>query len=210
VPDPANTQQSQARPGESSSSGRALSEQQRLDNALRRIDELEAQLAASAARNEQTIEFLPIAYCELNLQLRITRANKHGLALLGITQAEVEQRPPALSMFPPRVHDDLRQRITKILSGDFGAHAEYPMLRKDGSEIIAAVKAGPTYDHGVLSGVQAYMIDITEQKVAQDRLAKSEERFRKAFAVSPHCHGALHNRSRQSSSKPDSRRTSPG
>lgn len=59
-----------------------------------------------------------------------------------------------------------------------GAVFEFPITRRDGSEMWALFSATPTYRGGVYAGAFAMISDLTARREAEIRLAESEERYR--------------------------------
>jgi PAS domain S-box-containing protein len=160
--------------------------EKQLATAQKRISALEAEIARKNKYIRDSFEYFPAIICEIDLNWRLTYANATGLQLFGFSPEDVKNGMPVLQLFPPEILEDLKQRATKILSGDFGVLAEYPMHKKDGSALTMLIRTRPLVDDaGMPVGLQVCMLDITEQKKLALQLEKSEERFRQIFMKSP-------------------------
>ncbi len=146
----------------------------------------EQTIRESQERFRETAELLPGVICEMDLEMNVTYVNKRGVETFGYTLEDYKRGISIADVFPPEQFKLVRQDFVNVLSGDYGNPVQYRMKRKDGSEVWVLANASPMYTRdGEVRGVRVCLIDISEQKRAQEQLRRSEERFRSVFAKSP-------------------------
>jgi hypothetical protein len=70
-------------------------------------------------------------------------------------------------------------RIQKMLAGESVPESvEYKIRQKNGDEFWVALNSKPVVENGMITGATAVVHDITERRLAEDVLRKSEERLR--------------------------------
>ncbi len=86
------------------------------------------------------------------------------------------------------VHPDDRQLLSQVATGEsISQPVVLRWVRKNGSILWTEQHNVPVYDdQGNLIALEGIARDITEQKLAEDRLRKSEENFRLLFESNPH------------------------
>src|SRR5260370_31916138 len=78
---------------------------------------------------------------------------------------------PVAVLLPPDRPDDMDGILAKVRNGERVEHYETVRRRKDGKLIDISLTVSPIYDStGILTGVSSIARDITERKLAQDRL----------------------------------------
>lgn len=83
---------------------------------------------------------------------------------------------PMLKLFPPERFDEERQIMKKIFHGETIKHFESVRVRKDGVQIDVSVTISPMFDPtGKIMGISNISRDITEQKLAERKLAEAKE-----------------------------------
>jgi PAS domain S-box-containing protein len=79
---------------------------------------------------------------------------------------------------PPERMEELADIMSKLKRGESIEHHETVRLRKDGARLSVAVTVSPVRDSsGRVVGASTIARDITEQKLAEERLRESEERL---------------------------------
>ena len=126
-------------------------------------------------------EEAPVGYFTYLLDRgEITRYNKTFARLLGLDNGmtalrlqdflphEVLQTTPVQQLFAKSEHQE-------------SIHLELPFQRKDGSVLWVALSAMPAKENVSLPFARAAVMDISEQKMAKDRLAETEAYLRSIF-----------------------------
>jgi PAS domain S-box-containing protein len=105
----------------------------------------------------------------------ITAWNRGAEKTFGYSANEVLGKPlPAL--FPLDRIDEESAILTRIRAGESVEHFETVRVRKDGRRLNVSVTISPIRDSsGEIVGVSKITRDITEQKLAEDRLARQAE-----------------------------------
>ena len=162
---------------------RALIKQLQAELAERK--QAEQALSQSEERYRGLVEFSPDAIFIERSDGRIVFINKAGLDLFGATSQEQIVGKQIMDLIHPEYRAVLAERFQQVSRQKM----EMPLIeekyvRLDGSFVDAEVAAISFEYEGELH-VQVIARDITERKQAEDDLHKSEEKFRKAFVISP-------------------------
>ncbi len=134
-------------------------------------------LLDSERKYRQLVESLQEGVWVIDRDARTTFANPRMAEMLGYTSEEMLGRD--LLSFVDEQHLDMaRERMERRRKG-ISERVEFEFRRKDGSPLHAFISAAPlTDDAGAFSGVIAGIVDITERKIMEDGLRRSEERYR--------------------------------
>jgi len=87
-----------------------------------------------------------------------------------------------LRMIKPDEHERLIQNMKKVLIGETpsGNH-EYTAVRMDGSTFPALLYGTPILKEGKVEGMRAILVDITERKASEEKLASTLTTLRRAI-----------------------------
>jgi len=148
----------------------------------------ETRLRASEARFRLMIESLKgYAIFSLDLEGRISSWNSGAQEVFGYTEAEVVNQDVALLFTPDDRERGVpeRERTVAVQSGE--ASDVRWQLRKDGSRFFVSGKLTPLLDDaGTLQGYTVIAHDITEQKLAEERLREADRRKDEFLAILGH------------------------
>ncbi len=134
-------------------------------------------LRESEERFRNLSELLPEAVIETDQELTVTYANNQAFKLMGFSKTDFEQGINAMTLFPPNEHKRVKENITRRMTrNDFGS-VEYEARRENGEIIPVLVHSRSILKNDVFQGFRAVIVDITEQKKAQDELLKSKKRL---------------------------------
>ena len=143
----------------------------RADLKIKRADELQLRLAAIVNSSDDAI-------IGKTLNGIITSWNPGAEKVFGYPAAETIGQP-MLMLFPPDRADEERQILTRVARGESVKHFETGRVRKDGKRINVSVTISPvTGPEGKIVGASTIARDITERKLAEEKLRASEESFR--------------------------------
>ncbi len=138
----------------------------------------EKALQESERRHRELIDFLPISLFEMDLQGNITSANPAVYELFGYVQTDFEKGLNAVQMIIPDDLDRFGTNFRRLLNGDKKGTSEYTGIRKDGSMFPFLVFPSVIVQEGRPTGIRGAIIDLTERKQAEEKLQKSEEKYR--------------------------------
>ena len=113
------------------------------------------------------------------LDRRVLTANRAAAELLG---RALEDLPgtPVDDLVAPTEREHVAEREHRAFEGEEQRY-ETKVVRANGEERVAAVSTTPLVLDGELVGTVATLRDITEQKRAQETLARCEARYRNLF-----------------------------
>jgi PAS domain S-box-containing protein len=104
----------------------------------------------------------------------ITTWNKGAQRLFGYTATEIIGQHIS-TLIPPDRHDEERRIITQLTSGKVVEHFETKRMNKDGKLLDISLTISPIIDtNGIIIGASKIARDITEQKLAEQKLKQSE------------------------------------
>jgi PAS domain S-box-containing protein len=155
-----------------------------IDNSERR--KAEDAVRESEAKYRELADLLPQMVYELDLDLRVTYANRHALAVFGLTGEELRDGVKAFSFIDPSQHGTIKDDMQKFLAGTPFEPREYTAIKKDGSTFSAIIYPGPVYRNKTLSGFRGVIVDISARKKMEEELRAGEEKFRSIFENSPY------------------------
>ncbi|MBN1815314.1 MAG: PAS domain S-box protein [Anaerolineae bacterium] len=140
----------------------------------------EETLRASEQRFRLLYENTPLAYHSLDKDGRLIEVNQAWLDMLGYSRDQVIGRWFG-DFLSPQHTDNFRQSFPRFIATGT-THAEFEMVRKDGSPIIASIDGRIGCDaQGDFRQTHCIIHDVTERKQAEEALHESEERYRTLF-----------------------------
>jgi PAS domain S-box-containing protein len=143
-------------------------------NLERLVLERTKKLADSEKRFRELADLLPQIVFEIDIQGKLSYINRVGLVSTGYTEDDLRKGLNAFQMFITEDRDKAMMNIRRLLNGEKLGPSEYTALRKDSSTFPAIVYASPIIVGGKPSGLRGIVVDMTEQKLMQERLLKSE------------------------------------
>ncbi len=112
---------------------------------------------------------------------RLTYVNPKFAQIFGYTAEEIEAMEDVPRLVAPRDREALQEAIRRRLAGDEAVTPySFTGLRKDGREVQVEVHGNRAELDGRPAIIGA-LVDVTEQRKAQDALSRSELRFRTLF-----------------------------
>jgi PAS domain S-box-containing protein len=140
----------------------------------------EQTLRESEKRFQQVAETAEEWIWEMDAEGRYTYSNPVVEHILGYTPGELVGKMHFIDLFAPEVREEIRQAAAERAALKQGFRRKVnPVLHKDGHVVILETTGVPIVDdQGRLVGYRGADNNISEQKVAEERLRASEERFR--------------------------------
>lgn len=150
----------------------------------KQVDEIQARLAAIVESSQDAI-------VGMTLERIITTWNKGAESLYGYSAAEAIGQPISI-ILPADVTDNLNRIYKRFNQGEKVVHIESARIRKDGRRVDVSVTMSLIKDKGGnIIGVSTIARDITEQKIAENRLRESEAFSRSILESSADCIAVL-------------------
>ncbi len=136
-------------------------------------------LRESRKRYKELWDDAPVAYHMLDAEGIIRHVNRTETNILGYTREEMVGKP-IFEFVLPEQRKDAEERFRLKLAGEnVPKQDDRVYVKKDGSEIQVSIDDVVEHDgDGKVLGIRTTMIDISEQKLAEEALRKSEESYR--------------------------------
>ena len=147
---------------------RTRAERKRAEEALRESEE----------RFRELVEMLPEIVVEVDARGMVTFANRQAFAITGYSEENIRHGFNVLEFFVPEERERAARNIQGTFRGKFHAYEEYIAQRKDGTRFYVAARSTASIRAGQIVGFRAIVVDITQQKLKEEALRESEERFR--------------------------------
>jgi PAS domain S-box-containing protein len=145
----------------------------------------EDKLRELTSRLETMIHVSPLAVIMLDTDDNVQMWNAAAERIFGWTAAEIIGHPNPI--IPETKLDEYAQFKEHILSGQQIINKEMLRKRKDGSPIYVSISSsGLTDNSGIYTGRMAIIADMTERKIAEEKLQLEQKRLREIIDLVPH------------------------
>ena len=153
---------------------RDITDRKRFENALRESEEKFREMA----------NLLPQVVFEMSLTGEISYVNQHAQTIFGYDTTELIGLD-SLLVHVPEERERVKESIMQKVAGNNTLNKEFRMLRKDGSVFPAIISINLIIKNGKPIGLRGVVVDITEQKSAEEKIRESEEKYRDLMENSP-------------------------
>ncbi len=150
---------------------RDVTERKKMDEALRQAE----------AHYRLTVENATDLIYNIDLQGCVTSANAATSRVLGYSQVEIVGRRYLDFVTPEFRRRAQRQFMAQWLEKTPSLYYEAPVRTKEGRELWLGQNVALVYENEAPAGFLSVSRDITERKLAEEALGKSEEKFRNLF-----------------------------
>ncbi len=148
--------------------------------------QMEAALRDSQLRYRALYSTAPLGFILWNRQGQITEWNRRAESMFGWQSEEVIGKPVHRLLLPEDQHEQFRGAIKQLSQGQNNADFTGPAIGKDGFLLHCTwYNVALRAPQGGLIGILSLVLDITEEKLAQQRLQKSEKVYRTLVETSP-------------------------
>jgi PAS domain S-box-containing protein len=138
------------------------------------VFERTGKLAESERRFRELADLLPQIVFETDEKGNFVFLNRVGFTSTGYSEKQIRDGLSAFQMFPPEDAKRGMENMARILNGQSSGPSEYMILRKDGSTFPALIHSSQIIQSGKPVGLRGLVIDITERKQMEARLAESQ------------------------------------
>ncbi len=144
----------------------------------------ESDLKKSEANYRELVEFMPQGLFEADEMGNLTYANHSALEMFEYTDDDLTNGINILQIIATEDRERAAINASKLMDGQQLGGIEYSAITQKGLEFpvmvysSALIYAGKTVHRGII-------IDVSEQKLAKEKLQESEEKYRIAFKTSP-------------------------
>lgn len=141
---------------------------------------VDTRLRETEARYRRILEMTTDGVWTTDAAGRTDFVNRQAAAMLGYTVEEMLGRSPLAFLFPEDVPEGGRQ--LDLRRRGIGAHHDFRLRRKDGSEVWVNSAASPLHDdQGRYCGTLAVFTDLSGRRRADERLKQAEDQYRRFF-----------------------------
>ena len=141
----------------------------------------EEELRESEYKYKSLIENIPDIIFTIDLEGKITFVSKRAKEILGYEDAETINKY-LFNFIPEEDRQEAVENLQKGMKGEKIKHIQTPVIAKSGEKVFFDCSFTRIYKDGAVVGAQGTAADITERKLAEMALKKSEERYRSVFA----------------------------
>jgi len=147
---------------------RDITDRKQTEKALRRSEE----------RLRHILQNTPAGYCCTDAEGRIQSVNPAWLRMHGYdSEQEILGRDLSEAIFPED-RPKAGRLFERLKSGEPVPGEEVRVLRKEGSPVCVMLSATPVFIGEKIIGVEAFLIDCSGRKTAEEALRESEEKYR--------------------------------
>ncbi len=151
--------------------------QEELQSQFDALIQSEQQIRESEEKFRDLAEMLPQMIFEMDLNFRVTYANRYALRQSGSPRKTLRKGSPALSYIDPSDHDRVRENARRIVRGEPVENREYTAVRTDGTTFPVLIYTSPLYRDGKIDGFRGVIIDFTDRKRAESELRDAYEQI---------------------------------
>ncbi len=143
--------------------------------------QVEAALKESEERFKELVELLPEAVFETDENLKLTYVNKRALEISGYSEADFKKGIDGLSILSPDSQKKAKLYLNERLTGKTHGTVEYDAQKKDGTKCPILFNANSIIKDNRFSGLRGVIVDITDKKLAEDKLLESKNQYQALF-----------------------------
>ncbi len=140
----------------------------------------EKALMESEQRYRELTNLLPQTVFELDLKGNFIFVNRYAYEATGYSPEDVKKGFNVLQIISPEDREKAMNNIKEVLTTGRQSGCEYTILRKDGTTFPVISYSSPIIIEGKPAGLRGIVVDITEQKKAEEERRKLELQLQQA------------------------------
>ncbi|MFW9867632.1 MAG: PAS domain S-box protein, partial [Candidatus Thorarchaeota archaeon] len=153
--------------------------EEKLKESQQKIREIkEQELKYSEEKFENLAELLPDTIFEADLNLDLTYVNSVAFKKFGYTPEDLEHGLNITQLLDPEYLEKATSKIQEIFKGVETEPEEYRLIKKDGTKFYVLIHSRPIMKNGEIVGLRGIIHDINKMYNAEQKLIKSEEKYR--------------------------------
>ncbi len=129
----------------------------------------------SEEKFREMADMLPQIVFETDAHGKLNYVNKQAFNMLGYPDNYPIYGLNAIDFYLPKDRKRGLRNMEDRMAGKDISNYEYSMVRKDGSVFKALIYSNPIYKENKAVGLRGIIVDITEQKIAEDQIRKLNE-----------------------------------
>jgi diguanylate cyclase (GGDEF)-like protein/PAS domain S-box-containing protein/putative nucleotidyltransferase with HDIG domain len=130
----------------------------------------EEALRESEERFRELAEMLPETIFELDMTGRILFVNRHAFEAFGYVPEDIERGLSVADIMVPADRPKAMANLMRVLKGEGRFVGAFEAQRKDGTTFPVATYASPIVRNGKIAGTRGLVVDISQQRRAQEAL----------------------------------------
>jgi PAS domain S-box-containing protein len=143
-------------------------------------------LKASEKKYRDLTEMLPETIYEADLDYNVTYVNSSGLAKFGYTIEDLKKGINIFDGFAPEEVKEVKGNLKDLFKRKIAEPHEYLMKKKNGTQFYGRIISTPIYKDGKPIGFRGIIHDVTESKLAEQKIKESEAKYRHLFNSTPY------------------------
>jgi len=140
----------------------------------KKVDEA---LRNSEKKFREMADLSPLIVYEIDINRKLTFFNKRASSVFGFSEHDLMSNFNALDRVIPEDRDRARENMKKIMNGKPVRNTEYTLIKKDGSTFPVLIYSNPIMKDNKPVGLRGIIIDMTERKLAENKIKESQQRL---------------------------------
>ncbi len=138
----------------------------------------EQKLIKSEEKYRNLADSLPEVIFEIDLSYNVTYTNSIASKIFGYSNEEFKKGMNIFQFVSLEDKELILKQTKQIFRGEYVKPLVLKLKRKDGTFFFANIHASRIFKHKKVIGVRCIIHDITEMKTTQEKIKKSEEKYR--------------------------------
>ena len=155
---------------------RNIEERKKAQDSLRQSEERYRELADS----------LPEIVFETDFDGKIIYGNKKGFEIMGYEPDDLEKGLHNFDFFAPECVETAKRNYAYAMKTSTPTKNEYVIVKSDGTKFPALIQGIPIKSGGKTVGMRGIVIDLTERKMAEQKLAAVNEKLKVIGSLTRH------------------------